>query len=825
MDLVSPPWISCARKNVFSLTHFDRSGKFCVRSSRPEVTMRVRHKMKAQVVIVTIELIGKKKGSTNVLVFRESNHPPFRLENHTMFPLHFGQALTRRGSDELEADTMLLPYQNMAFAWDEPEFRRKTLIIKSTDVPNLSEGSVLGRFQLETIAPGTHLILQSIQFLGDIVADGPTRVLRITDASMPSLAASRDENTDFRRRPNEAAKISFSITLRLNQGIGISIVDWSPQELLYIRLEDIQVEKQTNSQFDAVSLAIGNIKLNNQLWVTPYPVLLKMGRSFDSSQATRRRNRRHDAISVTLRRTIDRDAGYGNLTLFERVDIAFEPVFVNVDGQVVSLLFKMMNEIFEMRSGASRRSTWAPRDDQLRELLNLVVRTAEINSVTPQDQTPYQQGSDGDLMATAAVAAKLRAQPLPFVKISSKTLRNNRSISQRKNMSQSVAKPQRKFYIERLRISATKADVSWSGPIPGLVSSLLLRAFTFERLPLRLRPYSILHSYGSARDHLQSLKSHYVSIWRALDLFMGLSYNPTFLFRAILYTSRETCASILDNWAAEGRRVAKELNASFSTDTDLQPVYDDGTLPYEIPRSFDVGKAAISPLARATSSLFSVASEFSSIVATLLRYRSQGSQRLAAGGLRRSRNPRLFAHMDGRDLLVEYVEGENAGKALLSRVRMGVHLGEGYVFHFEGVRRPAKNRKDFEQSPYILMITTERVLLLNGKLDWNFCTVVWEAMFMNIVDIELIPANDLLLGNSLDEVIIWYLSDTTFSEGNSSTKYSGVDLEGVDVLESMSIHVPKDAGFQIMERLASIDDRLAHTVDQYRDDAEKLKKD
>lgn len=134
--------------------------------------------MKGHVVIVTIELLGKKKGSTNVLVFRESNHPPFRLENHTMFPLHFGQALARLGGEESEADTMLLPYQSMAFAWDEPEFRRKTLIIKSADMPNASEGTILGRFQLETIAPGTSLNVQDAHFDGEIVADGPTRVDR-----------------------------------------------------------------------------------------------------------------------------------------------------------------------------------------------------------------------------------------------------------------------------------------------------------------------------------------------------------------------------------------------------------------------------------------------------------------------------------------------------------------------------------------------------------------------------------------------------------------------------------------------------------------------
>ena len=64
--------------------------------------------------------------------------------------------------------------------------------------------------------------------------------------------------------------------------------------------------------------------------------------------------------------------------------------------------------------------------------------------------------------------------------------------------------------------------------------------------------------------------------------------------------------------------------------------------------------------------------------------------------------------MEGKDLLVEYVEGENAGKALLSRVRMGMHLGEGYLFHADGayVRNDdSGNLKGQGSGSLILMVT------------------------------------------------------------------------------------------------------------------------
>merc|ERR1719215_769495 len=76
---------------------------------------------------------------------------------------------------------------------------------------------------------------------------------------------------------------------------------------------------------------------------------------------------------------------------------------------------------------------------------------------------------------------------------------------------------------------------------------------------------------------------------------------------------------------------------------------------------------------------------FSSSTSILSNLLSVGQRNLGAFDLVRSRPPRLFANQEGKDLLVDYVEGQNAGKALLSRVRMGALLGEGYVYHSEVV--------------------------------------------------------------------------------------------------------------------------------------------
>lgn len=155
--------------------------------------------------------------------------------------------------------------------------------------------------------------------------------------------------------------------------------------------------------------------------------------------------------------------------------------------------------------------------------------------------------------------------------------------------------------------------------------------------------------------------------------------------------------------------------------------------------------------------------------------------------------------------MVEYVEGENAGKALLSRVRMGVHLSEGYIFHTEEVRQikeKAKSSYDLDPDPLIFMMTSERVLLLNGKLDADFCTVLWETTFLNLVHVELLEAEE---ENTLQQVIVWYLTDVAMMDVDDEEpvkRYSGAVASGIDMLQSKCIYVPAgDVGKQIQEKI------------------------
>ena len=320
--------------------------------------------------------------------------------------------------------------------------------------------------------------------------------------------------------------------------------------------------------------------------------------------------------------------------------------------------------------------------------------------------------------------------------------------------------------------------------------------------------------YGTAQDIAEGARHHYISVWRIFDTVLGLAVTPSFLIRAFWYTTKEGFASFFDT-ASHWCSLAEDI----WLDHIPEDVITKTTTTSSLVRKGFVNPGAGVPIALLRKPILLMASSwrtcglvFSSF-ASSLRYREPDGI-LAS----RTRNPRLFAHVDGIELLVEYVEGENAGKALLSRVRAGQHLGEGYVYHAENVHlRSSKgdSQADVNTTPLIIMVTSERVLLLNGERNANFCHVVWEALFDNMVNMELEDVE----GAFFCLAKFWYLVDTEHSKGNADERFSRFanaivtdsDL-GLGMLMCKSLFVPQDLAKTLRHKVTSVHKSMEETV-------------
>jgi len=93
-------------------------------------------------------------------------------------------------------------------------------------------------------------------------------------------------------------------------------------------------------------------------------------------------------------------------------------------------------------------------------------------------------------------------------------------------------------------------------------------------------------------------------------------------------------------------------------------------------------------------------------------------------------------------LLVDYVHGHNAGKALLSRVKNGIYLGEGYVYHCElanvnTVDPKLSNTPRTEVDSAIVLLTFHRLLLLKVKGNLNLFSITSDILLDSVVFIEI----------------------------------------------------------------------------------------
>ncbi|XP_062579526.1 intermembrane lipid transfer protein VPS13D-like isoform X2 [Saccostrea cucullata] len=116
------------------------------------------------------------------------------------------------------------------------------------------------------------------------VMDGPIRVLQITDVSQGSVAevtknyqdwvvCEEDKVAEIENKSTEK-KSSLEICMSLKDGLGLSLVNYSPEELVYISLQNISLDYISNPNYMTVDVAVANVQVDNQLFTATRPVLL-----------------------------------------------------------------------------------------------------------------------------------------------------------------------------------------------------------------------------------------------------------------------------------------------------------------------------------------------------------------------------------------------------------------------------------------------------------------------------------------------------------------------------------------------------------------------
>eukprot|EP01132_Coremiostelium_polycephalum_P003734 gene3734-4653_t len=192
--------------------------------------------------------------ATIFVIATELDEPPFKIMNMTKYSVTVNQK--KCGSPiQIEPDSTL------SYVWDQPmeEHDLEVTVDKTHSKTSFKVDKIKTFKPLEFHDEGESIIIKAT-----VVAEERTRVLKLTDSNF-QISSTEEEET---------ARQSFRLHLT---GIGISIINSSPTELLYVTVDGILLEYFLSSFIQKMEMKISSLQVDNQLSkVTPYshPVLL-----------------------------------------------------------------------------------------------------------------------------------------------------------------------------------------------------------------------------------------------------------------------------------------------------------------------------------------------------------------------------------------------------------------------------------------------------------------------------------------------------------------------------------------------------------------------
>ncbi|XP_053307347.1 intermembrane lipid transfer protein VPS13D [Spea bombifrons] len=112
-----------------------------------------------------------------------------------------------------------------------------------------------------------------------VVPDGPTRVLQITDFNQRRSDRSSQEmnelaELELKKFKSPNAEHELEVLVKLEEGIGISLINKVPEELAFASLSGINIHYTHLAANQVLELSVQNIQVDNQLIGTTQPAML-----------------------------------------------------------------------------------------------------------------------------------------------------------------------------------------------------------------------------------------------------------------------------------------------------------------------------------------------------------------------------------------------------------------------------------------------------------------------------------------------------------------------------------------------------------------------
>lgn len=423
----------------------------------------------------------------------DSGYIPYRIEN-------FSKERLRVYQQKCESfETTIPSYHSCPYAWDEPCYPHRLIV----EVPG---ERVLGSYALDDIRESTAVHLPATSekperiLLICTLAEGATKVLRIIDSSYhvnPSI-----ENQKHEQRQETFSEYQEKVSIDIPY-IGISLINSSPQELLFACAKGIRVHLLQSMDQQKVSLKVLSLQIDNQVRAATYPVILSFDRGYrisssnhdDGAQKSENLQLHSDhpcksVIHVAVSKWRKKDI---SLISFEYITLRVAEFHLELEQEVVLGLSEFVKSVYlRFQNGAMPFS-----DPTLLPLLHDTPLLGNSHSHIPIGSAQNKNQRISVLFPSVIPVGA------PWQQI------------------YQLARRQRKIYVEMFNVGAIKFTLSFSSdpwmlrmgiPMSGdsLVHRSLMALADIEGARIYLRELKIVHHMAGWESIQEILLRHYI---------------------------------------------------------------------------------------------------------------------------------------------------------------------------------------------------------------------------------------------------------------------------------------------------------------------------
>jgi hypothetical protein len=357
------------------------SGRFAI-EEEAEIPLRLRNDYDNTIFFVLV--VVSKQGAKTIVSFHYGGDKlsPYRLENHTIETFRIKQVGQAQS-------TALLPYHCCSYAWDEPLLAQKfSVSILRNALQSQDDWMDIGTFSFDLLHDkaaanssgssskkdsaglvlgrgGSEVVLRTaVDYLDlRLVGQGPTRVLQIVDNRLQQQSAlttsttslgfstfARPSNLPQSRRLQRtgsagsgAGAAAFHLVLALEQ-FGLSVVDGSPEELLYLSVSGLSLDFLAEHKRHSIDLSVQRVQVDNQLMHTPYPSLLHPLLPLTDAYHPQQQQRQPSFVRVQLVQDFELDG----LLFFPLLRVELAPFDVNLEGTIIAKLIAMASSCLDL---------------------------------------------------------------------------------------------------------------------------------------------------------------------------------------------------------------------------------------------------------------------------------------------------------------------------------------------------------------------------------------------------------------------------------------------------------------------------------------------